>query len=68
MILVLVLIIVVPFAALSTVAFWYVGRTRRPPVAPDLRRADNAQLQEMPTSGDVQDRIADAFGETDSLP
>jgi hypothetical protein len=66
--LLLVLVILVPFAALSALAYWYVGRSARPAVSPDLRRADDAQLEEMPTSDEVQERIADAFGETRPIP
>jgi hypothetical protein len=58
---------ILPFAAVGAIAYWYVGRTRPPPVAPDLRRADDAQLLEVPTQDEVRDRIADAFGETEPV-
>jgi hypothetical protein len=60
--------IVLGFAALAAIAYWYVGRVQPPAPPDDLRRADDAQLQEMPTPGQVQDGIGEAFGETRPMP
>jgi len=45
--------------------FWLGMRwSRRPPQADDLRRADDAESERMPTAEELQDRIGEAFGET----
>jgi hypothetical protein len=49
---------------LAAVGYWYVRRGERPSAPADLRRADDAELQQMPTADDVRDRISEAFGET----
>ncbi|HYW28425.1 MAG TPA: hypothetical protein VE824_01355 [Gaiellales bacterium] len=43
------------------------ARTAPPPPADDLRRADDAQQQELPTADEVQERIGDVFGQTPPL-
>jgi len=61
-----VLWFVVFVLVLVLAAFGYLGIrwTRRPPVAPDLRRADEAEEQEMPSADEAHERIGEAFGET----
>jgi hypothetical protein len=61
------LVILGGFALIFGLAYWYSGRRRPPPPPPDLRRADDAQLQRMPTADEVADRISNAFGETEPL-
>jgi hypothetical protein len=56
----LLLVLIVIVAA----AYWFVRRSDRPPIASDLRRADDAESADMPSSDDVQERIGEAFGET----
>ena len=55
------LAIVLVFGAL----FWLGLRwTKRPQVSSDLRRADDAESEEMPTAAEIQERIGEAFGQT----
>jgi hypothetical protein len=63
-----ILVVLGGFGALTALGFWLTGRNRRPPPADDLRRADDAQLEPMPTPAEVEERIGEIFGETRPLP
>ncbi|HXY71129.1 MAG TPA: hypothetical protein VEM41_01185 [Actinomycetota bacterium] len=61
----MILVFIAGVAAIAAGGFWLGMRwTRRPPPAPDLRRADEAMSQDMPDADEVLDRIGEAFGET----
>ena len=59
--LIVLAVIVVLFGGLAWLGF----RVTRPrPSAVDLRRADEAEAQPMPTVSEMQERIGEAFGQT----
>jgi hypothetical protein len=63
----LVLIAILGLWAICGLGYWYSGRPRRPAPPADLQRADDAQMQEMPTAAKVQERIGEILGETEPL-
>jgi hypothetical protein len=62
-------VILLGFVSLMVLLGWLTVRwTKQPPTAPDLRRADEAEAEAMPTAAEMQDRIGEAFGRTRPLP
>jgi hypothetical protein len=61
--------ILLGFVALMVILGWLTVRwSKHPAQAPDLRRADEAEAQAMPTAAEMQDRISEAFGRTRPIP
>jgi uncharacterized membrane protein len=58
-------VLLVALAAIVAGLVWYVRRSSPPPVADDLRRADEAEQPVEPGGESAADRISDAFGETE---
>jgi hypothetical protein len=59
-------ILLVALVAVVVGLVWYTRRSAEPPVAPDLRRADEAEQPTAPGGESAADRISEAFGETEA--
>jgi hypothetical protein len=62
-------LVLLGFVAIVVGLCWLLLRwTRRPQIAPDLRRADEAEAQSMPTAAELKDKISEAWGATRPIP